>query len=75
MSYLPLAMPKIRKKTAFDDFLRIIPALEDSQRETIEIMLDEAFTHTILKRAKELKKLKAKSQLLSLAQLQEEFRA
>lgn len=50
-----------------------LPVLDESERETLEIMLDEPFHKELLKRIRETKKLHKSQKLLTLDELRQEL--
>ena len=63
-----------RRQPSFRQVLRLVRALGPSERETIEMLLDEQFVRTVLKRGSEVGGLRKKGKLLSLEQIRKAIR-
>lgn len=56
-----------------DELAKTIWQLSPGDRETLSTLLEEKFVHTVLRRAKEIPRLRKAGKLLSLKELQSEF--
>lgn len=62
------------RNSSLKDLVRAVKNLDLPDRETLEMLLDEEFTHTVIKRGKEVTRLRKQNQLLSFAELKKSFR-
>ena len=65
--------PQVPVPTTLDDLAESIWRLPRRKRETLEDLLETRFVETILRRAKEIPRLRKAGKLLTLRQLQSEF--
>lgn len=63
-----------RKELSFEHLVRLLRKLGPSERETLEILLDERFARTVLRRGREVERLRKKGKLLSLDEVQKAAR-
>jgi hypothetical protein len=59
-------MSTTAKNPTFATIVSTITTLDDSERETLEVLLDKEFAQTVLERGKELNALKKNGGLLSI---------
>ena len=57
----------------FERIAAEIPRLSETERETLEILLDEEFSRVLLERGAEIEMLRKDKKLLSLADLKKEI--
>ena len=63
------------RKPAFTSLVRAIRTFTASERETLEMLLDGAFTRTTLRRGKDVSVFRKAGKLLSLDEVRKTFRA
>ena len=58
-----------QKNPPLSDLAEVVKKLNLSERETLEMLLDTGFTKTVIKRNKEIERLRKQNRLLSFEEL------
>jgi len=65
----------IKKEASLSNILNVIRRLSPPEQETLEALLDKEFSKILIKRGREIGRLRRQNRLLSLQELQHTFRA